>query len=125
MRKLNNIAMKTYETVGEYMKSVPKEFLAHTKQMRSLVKKLIPNGVESINYGMPTVLLNGKNLIHFAAMKGHLGFYPAPSGVAAFASELSKKGIDFSKGCIRFSYKKPLPIVLISNIIKFRVKEQI
>jgi uncharacterized protein YdhG (YjbR/CyaY superfamily) len=57
-------------------------------------------------------------------MKGHLGFYPTPSGVKAFESELNKRGISFSKGCIRFPYTKPLPIPLITKIIKFRLKEE-
>jgi uncharacterized protein YdhG (YjbR/CyaY superfamily) len=72
---------------------------------------------------MPTIQLGGKNFLHFAAMKGHLGFYPTPSGVKAFEAELTKKGISFSKGCIRFSYEKPLPVSLITKIIKFRLKE--
>lgn len=115
--------MKTYKDVDSYIKEVPKEFLSKVKEMRSLAKKLIPKGVESIKYGMPTIELDGKNFIHFAAMKGHLGFYPAPSGVKAFEDELKKKGISYSKGCIRFPYDKPLPIPLITKIIKFRLKE--
>lgn len=105
------------------MKEVPREFLSKVKEMRSLANKLIPKGVESIKYGMPTIELDGKNFIHFAAMKGHLGFYPAPSGVKSFEDELKKKGISYSKGCIRFPYDKPLPIPLITKIIKFRLKE--
>ncbi len=116
--------MKSYENINEYMKDVPKDFLPKLKEIRSLANKLIPRGVESIKYGMPTVELNGKNFIHYASMKGHLGFYPAPSGVKAYESELQKKEISFSKGCIRFPYDKPLPIPLITKIIKFRLKEE-
>ncbi len=116
--------MKTYKTVEEYMADVPKEFLLKLKEMRALAKELVPNGVESIKYGMPTIELNGKNLIHFASMKGHLGFYPTPSGVDFAKSELEKGGIDFSKGCIRFPYTEPLPTKLITKIIKFRLKEE-
>lgn len=116
--------MKTYKTINEYMKDVPKDVLPMVKEMRALVTKLIPKGIESIKYGMPTIELNGKNFVHFAAMKGHLGFYPTPSGVAAFASELDKQGISFSKGCMRFSYAKPLPVALITKIIKFRLQEE-
>ena len=116
--------MKTYKNINEYIKDVPKEFLSKVKEMHALVKKLIPKGEESIKYGMPTIELNGKNFIHFAAMKGHLGFYPAPSGVKAFDDELVKKGISYSKGCIRFPYSKPLPTPLITKIIKFRLKEE-
>lgn len=116
--------MKAYKNTTEYLKEVPVGFLPKIKEMRSLVTKLVPKGVESIKYGMPTIELNGKNFIHYAAMKGHLGFYPAPSGVTAYESELNKQGISFSKGCIRFSYAKPLPVALITKIIKFRLKEE-
>lgn len=116
--------MKTYKDINEYIKETPKEFSPKVKEMRAISKKLIPKGVESIKYGMPTVKLNGKNFIHFASMKGHLGFYPAPSGINAVEDELKKKGISYSKGCIRFPYDKPLPVPLITKIIKFRLKEE-
>ncbi len=116
--------MKTYKTVDEYMRASSKDFLPKLKEMRILAKKLVPKGVESIKYGMPTLELNGKNFIHFAGMKGHLGFYPTPSGVKAFESELVKKGLKYSKGCIQIPYDKPLPVPLITKIIKFRLKEE-
>ncbi len=116
--------MKTYKNIHDYIKSVPADLLPKVKEMYLLVKKLIPKGGECINYGMPTIQINGKNVIHFAAMRGHLGFYPAPSGVRAFENELSAHGISFSKGCIRFSYAKPLPVSLITKIIKFRLQEE-
>lgn len=115
--------MKTYKDVDSYIKDVPKEFLSKVKEMRSLAKKFIPKGQESIKYGMPTIEVGGKNFIHFASMKGHLGFYPTPSGIKPFEEELKKKGLSFSKGCIRLPYEKPLPIPLITKIIKFRLKE--
>ncbi|HEY1037603.1 MAG TPA: DUF1801 domain-containing protein [Candidatus Paceibacterota bacterium] len=114
--------MNTYKTVNEYIKATPKEFVPKLKEMRALTKKLIPQGEEVIKYGMPAIQLGGKNFIYFAAMKGHLGFYPEPSGVKAFEADLKKKGIDYSKGCIRFRYDKPLPVGLITKIIKFRLK---
>lgn len=73
---------------------------------------------------MPTIEVEGKNVIHYAAMKGHLGFYPAPSGVELAKAELTKKGIDFSKGCIRFPYDMPLPVALVKKVVKFRVREE-
>lgn len=116
--------MKTYASVNEYLQSVQKDFLPRIKEMRALVKKLVPNGKETIKYGMPTIELNGKNFIHFAAMKGHLGFYPTPSGIKPFEAEFKKRGIDFSKGCVRLPYDKPLPVQLITKIIKLRLKEE-
>lgn len=116
--------MKNYKNINEYLKDTPKVFLPKLKEMRALVKKLVPKGEEAIRYGMPTIQLNGKNFVHFASMKGHLGFYPTPSGVKHVEVELTKKAISFSKGCIRFSYDKPLPIALITKIIKFRLQEE-
>jgi len=115
--------MKTYKNIDSYFKDAPKEFLPKLKEMRSITKELIPKGVESIKYGMPTIEVNGKNFIHYASMKGHLGFYPAPSGVKAFEGELKKKGLSYSKGCIRLPYDQALPTALIKKIIKFRLSE--
>lgn len=115
--------MQTYKNINEYIKRGSKEVRGKITEMRSLCKKLVPKGEEAIRYGMPTIRLNDRNLIHFASMKGHFGFYPTSTGVSAFEEELKKKGIDYSKGCIRFPYNKPLPIPLITKIIKFRVKE--
>lgn len=115
--------MKIYKNTGEYIKNAPKETAPKLKEMRSLVQKLVPKGKEVIAYGMPTIKLGDKNFLHFAAMKGHLGFYPTPSGIRPFEKELIQKGISFSKGCIRFPYDKPLPISLIKKIITFRLRE--
>lgn len=116
--------MKTYKNIDEYIKATDKKFTRKVKEFRILANKLIPKGVESIKYGMPTIELDGKNFIHYAGMKGHLGFYPSPSGIKPFEEELNKKDLSFSKGCIRFPYDKPLPIPLITKIIKFRLKEE-
>ena len=115
--------MQTYKTIAEYMKGASKEHRIVLKILREHLNKLIPKGEEAIRYGMPTIRLNDKNFLHYAAMKGHLGFYPAPSGVLAFEKELQKSGIDYSKGCIRFPYNKPLPLPLITKIVKFRLAE--
>ena len=72
---------------------------------------------------MPTFKLNGKNLVHFAAFKNHIGFYPIPSGIESFKKELSpyKQG----KGSVQFPIEEPLPLALITKIVKFRVKENL
>lgn len=88
--------------------------------MYAEIKSAAPKATESIKYGMPTFELNG-NLVHFAAMKGHLGFYPSPSGIEAFKEKLLP--FSTSKGCIRFSYDTPIPYALVKQIVKFRVKE--
>ena len=115
--------MKDYRNVDAYLRDVPAGTVKVVKQMRALAKKLVPSGEEAIRYGMPTIQLNGKNFIHFAAMKEHLGFYPTPSGVRAIKAELDRRGISYSKGCVRFPYDKPLPVALVTKAIRFRVKE--
>lgn len=113
--------MKTYKTIDEYIKSFPKSEQENLKQMRALVLKLVPHGEEAIRYGMPTLRLNNKNLLHYASFKNHFGFYPAPSGIKAFQEELSK--YKTSKGAIQFPIDKPLPKSLITKIVKFRINE--
>ena len=91
-------------------------------QMRATIKKAAPQAEEKISYAMPIFFLNG-NLVHFAGYKNHIGFYPAPSGISAFNDELSKyKG---AKGSVQFPLDEPLPLVLITKIVKFRVKENL
>lgn len=116
--------MQDFKTVSQYIKNVDKKHTGQLQVLREHLNKLIPNGEEVIRYGMPTIRLNEKNFLHYAAQKKHVGFYPTPSGVMSFENDLAKSGIDFSKGCIRFSYEKPLPLSLITKIVKFRLKEE-
>ncbi len=116
--------MKSYTTISAYLKAAPKHAQPKLQELRALCQTLIPDAEEVIRYGMPTIQLEGKNFVHFAAMKGHLGFYPTPSGVSAFEEQLTKQKISYSKGCIRFAYDKPLPVALIKKIIAFRMKKE-
>lgn len=112
--------MINYKNFAEYNKHQLKDRQKVLKELREMIKKCAPKAEESISYGMPTFKLNGP-LVYFAGQKHHIGFYPTPSGVTAFKKELSDYST--SKGCIRFSYDKPLPVALITKIVKFRVKE--
>jgi uncharacterized protein YdhG (YjbR/CyaY superfamily) len=90
--------------------------------MRATIKAAAPDATEKISYQMPTFALKG-NLVHFAAYKNHIGFYPAPRGIEAFKDELSKyKG---AKGSVQFPIGEPLPLDLITRIVKFRVAENL
>lgn len=111
--------MKT-TSIKEYISGFPKETQMKLKEMRSTISAAAPEAVESINYGMPTFKLNG-NLVHFAAFKNHIGFYPAPSAITHFSKELSK--YKTAKGSIQFPLDKPLPLTLVKKITQFRVKE--
>jgi uncharacterized protein YdhG (YjbR/CyaY superfamily) len=109
-----------YTTIDEYISSFPKNIQKLLGDVRSVIRKVAPDSVEAISYGIPTFKLNG-NLVHFAAFKNHIGFYPTPNGIEEFEKELSvyKQG----KGSVQFPVDQPLPLDLISKIVKYRVKK--
>ena len=86
------------------------------------IRKAAPDAEETIKYQMPTFTLKG-NLVHFAAFKKHIGFYPVPTGIEKFKNELSV--YEGGKGSVQFPFDKPIPYGLISKIVKFRVKENL
>ncbi|PZR28702.1 MAG: hypothetical protein DI538_24695 [Azospira oryzae] len=107
-------------TIDEYIATHPEKTQVILQKLRAVIQKAAPEAEETINYAIPTFTLNG-NLVHFAGYKNHIGFYPAPSAIKAFAQELSK--YDGAKGSIQFPIDKPLPYALITKMVKFRVKE--
>ncbi len=109
-------------SIDEYILKFPKDTQEILLEIRKVIKEAAPEATEKISYQMPTFYLHG-NLVHFAAFKSHIGFYPAPSGIEAFKEELSVyKG---AKGSVQFPIDKPMPYALISRIVKFRVAENI
>jgi uncharacterized protein YdhG (YjbR/CyaY superfamily) len=113
---------KKSSNVDAYIATFPAEIQTLLLQMRETINKAAPEAEETINYGMPTLKLHG-NLVHYAGYKSHIGFYPTPSGIEAFKLELSMyKG---AKGSVQFPLNKPLPLDLISTIVKFRVSENL
>ena len=111
-----------YTTINEYIKSFPPEVQEKLELIRTTIKEIVPEAGEKISYQMPTFTING-NLVHFAAFKNHIGLYPTPSGIEAFKDEL--KAYKNAKGSVQFPLDKPLPIELISRIVKFRVEESL
>lgn len=110
----------TFDTIDAYIQSFPADIQKLLEQIRALIHEEAPQATEKISYQMPTFYLNG-NLVHFAAFKHHIGFYPTPSGIEAFAEELSKfKG---AKGSIQFPYTQELPLELIRRIVRYRLQE--
>jgi uncharacterized protein YdhG (YjbR/CyaY superfamily) len=109
-----------FETIDGYIKTFPKDIQKILETVRQEIKKAAPEAEEAISYQMPTFKLNG-NLVHFAAFKNHIGFYPTPSGTEKFKKEISvyRSG----KGSIQFPIDKPMPISLIKKIVEYRVKE--
>ena len=113
--------MKTqYKTIDEYIKTFPADIQGILEKMRQTIKEAAPEATEAISYRIPTFTLNG-NLVHFAAFKSHIGFYPTPSGTESFRKELSPyKG---GKGSVRFPLDRPIPYALVKKMVAFRVKE--
>lgn len=109
-----------FKNIDEYISSYPEETQKLLKRIRATIQDAAPDATEIINYGMPTFTLNG-NLVHFAAFKNHIGFYPTPSAIEAFKSEIEK--YVWAKGSVQFPMNEPIPYSLIERIVKFRVSE--
>ncbi|MEI9912590.1 MAG: DUF1801 domain-containing protein [Bacteroidota bacterium] len=109
-------------SIDKYIAGFPKHIQELLQKLRATISKAAPGAEETINYAIPTFILKG-NLVHFAAFKNHIGFYPAPSGIEAFKKELSV--YEGAKGSIKFPIEQPLPLALITKIVKFRVKENL
>lgn len=111
-----------FQSIDEYISTFPADVQKRLQEIRAAIKSAAPNATEKISYQMPTFYLNG-NLVHFAAFKNHIGFYPTPSGIASFAKELAK--YEGAKGSVQFPLDAPLPLALIKRITKFRVGENL
>lgn len=108
-------------TIDDYIAGFPPDVRQILQELRGTIRAAAPQAEETINYGIPTYKLNG-NLVHFAAYKRHIGFYPTPSGVEAFSEQLAPYAV--SKGVVKFPLGEPLPQELIQEIVAFRVGEQ-
>jgi uncharacterized protein YdhG (YjbR/CyaY superfamily) len=112
----------TPRTIDEYIASFSSEVQAILEKVRATIKAAAPDAEETISYRIPTFTLHG-NLVHFAAFKKHIGFYPAPSGIVKFKNELS--AYEGAKGSVKFPLDQRIPFSLIRKIVKFRVKENL
>lgn len=116
---ISNNSITNFE---EYSAQFPEEIQTILQKIRAVIREAAPDATEKISYQMPTFYLNG-NLVHFAAFKTHIGFYPVPSGIEKFKEELSQyKG---GKGSVQFPLDKPIPYDLIRRITIFRVEENL
>lgn len=110
------------KTIDEYIAGFPPDVRRTLKQIRSTIRKAAPAAEEAIAYQMPTFRQHG-NLVHFAAFKNHIGFYPAPRAIEEFKKDLA--AYEGSKGTVRFPLDQPLPLGLIGRMVKFRVKKNL
>jgi uncharacterized protein YdhG (YjbR/CyaY superfamily) len=110
------------QSVAEYIDAAPTEAKKKLREMLACIRASAPNAKEGLKWGMPAFSYR-RILVTFAAFKHHLGFYPTPSAVSAFAKDLKKFAT--AKGSIQFPLDKPLPLSLIRKITTFRVRESI
>lgn len=107
-------------TIDSYIAGFPAAIAERLTKIRTVIAEAAPDAVERISYQMPTFWFEG-NLVHFAAFKDHIGFFPAPSGIEPFREELI--GYSVSKGTIRFPYDQPIPYDLVARITRYRLEE--
>lgn len=112
--------MKKFETVDEYLSALPQPARGAAAILRQAIQQAAPQAEETISYNMPAFRLNGI-LVWYAAFKNHIGFYPKASAIAAFKADLA--AYKTSKGAIQFPLGKPIPLNLVKQIVKFRIKE--
>jgi uncharacterized protein YdhG (YjbR/CyaY superfamily) len=110
------------KTIDEYIQAAPREAQKKLREMRACIRAAAPGAKEGLKWGMPAFSYR-RILVTFAGFKKHIGFYPTPSAVTAFAKQLSK--FSTAKGSIQFPLEKPLPLSLVRKITAFRVKESV
>lgn len=115
-----NSSPKHIKTIDEYIERFPPDVQDLLQQIRKTIRKAAPQAEEAICYMIPTFKYRG-NLVHFAAYKQHIGFYPTSSGVKAFAKDITS--YKSSRGTIQFPLDQPIPLALVRKIVKFRLKE--
>jgi uncharacterized protein YdhG (YjbR/CyaY superfamily) len=111
---------KKPETIDDYIAGFPENVQGILEELRQVIRQSAPRATEAISYAMPTFKLKG-NLVHFSTYKNHIGFYPTPSAITAFKTELSE--YKQSKGAVQFPITQPIPFDLVKKIVAFRVKE--
>ncbi len=111
----------TATTIDEYIAEFPPETQEVLQEVRRVIRAAAPAATETMSYAVPTFDLNERHLVHFAGYPRHIGLYPGPSGIAAFAGELAP--YKHAKGSVRFPLGEPLPVDLIRRIVEYRVAE--
>ncbi len=112
----------SYPSIDEYIALFPQDIQKILQEMRRIIHAAAPDAQETISYQMPAFAQQGI-LVYFSARKNYIGFYPTSSGTEAFRQELS--GYEYTKGTIKFRLDKPLPLDLITKIVKFRLDENL
>ena len=117
-----NSAKKKPGTIDEYLANVKPDHRKALQKLRQTIQTAVPNAEECISYGIPAFRLNGRSLVFFGAWRSHCAFYPGSAAMLKnFRHEL--KNFQTSKGTIRFSPDKPLPVALVKKLVKTRIAE--
>jgi uncharacterized protein YdhG (YjbR/CyaY superfamily) len=103
--------------IDEFIAQYPPATQKLLKQMRATIHKAHNGFEEAIAYGIPTFRLSKRNVVHFSGYEKHIGFYPGATGIVRFTAEL--KGYVTSKGTVQFPVDKPLPVDLITRMVKW------
>ncbi len=109
-------------TIDEYIAGFPSETKKLLEQVRGTIRKAAPGAEEAISYGIPSFKLNGRYVVYFAGYKKHISIYPAPAANKGFEKDYAPYKTS-GKGTIQFPLEKPMPLQLITKIVKFRLKE--
>lgn len=109
-------------TIDAYIAEFPEPVRKDLEAVRHTIRKLVPQAEETISYGIPTFKLNGRNLVHFAGFKNHIGLYPTPVAAEAFKKELS--AYKTGKGSVQFPLGVPMPLDLITRMVQYRLSQQ-
>jgi uncharacterized protein YdhG (YjbR/CyaY superfamily) len=113
---------KTPKDIDDYISRYPADVQELLQKMRRTIHKAAPKATETIGYGIPAFRLDGM-LVWFAAFKSHIGFYPGAGAIKEFKQELS--AYKAAKGSVQFPLDQPLPLALVSHIVKFRVQQNL
>ena len=110
--------MKTPKAYEEYCLDFPEETQEILENLKNFIQNLLPESELCINDGIPTFKMKGKNVIHFAGFRNHIGLYPSSEAIEIFAEKLKK--YKTSKGTVQFPLTEELPFDLIQEIVEFR-----
>lgn len=109
-------------SVDAYLAGLPEEQRALLDRLRSRIRELVPDAVETISYGMPAFKLRGQGLVYLAGWKAHCSVYPLTDAfLEAHAAELH--GYERTKGSLHFTPERPLPDAVFDRLVLDRVAD--
>jgi uncharacterized protein YdhG (YjbR/CyaY superfamily) len=115
--------MNSVKSVDDYLRSQPENAQRALHQLRRTILAAMPGAEESISYGIPAFRLSGRTVLYLAGWKEHYSLYPASKAMeVAFRKQLAPYGLS-GKGTVRFPLAEPVPVRLITALVKFRLKE--